>query len=531
MELDIIDKTFIFYAGGLLNYKKENEPLYLKSQLGHKIISNIENKFRSKVEEVNSDNNVIEIYLKTSNKCNLRCSYCFRKVQEIPFNIEYIEKFVNNVIHKYKCKKVRLDLTGDSEPLMEIEKLQQIIDTCNNIGEKENVEFIYALNSNGTVINSKILNFLYSNSILFGFTVEGFSLKNHRRIYSDGAVAQDDVIKNINKYKLYKNNLFGTSMTLTSEHEDFVVEYKNLLNICNAISMRIVNTFDELGVVKENLEDWKRKYKELTIYLLEQLKEKKYENFIPILRSRDFFGTYIKAVLFNVKRNQACLGGYKQVFLNYTGDIYVCSWGYKDNKYKIGEKLSLTDERLNYYEHYTVDTDRKCKDCDVRYICGGECHIIRGENKDDDLEPWCELKKYLIGLSCYIVDWLRVNDIDGMNKIKELISTNNYVEDSEPYIKVLKELFRINKISKSANVIKNEVESIDNGPILKDFINYLKQNNFSVHLVDDCNEDFNRYTYILHRIIGNYNYYEIVKVKEDLPDDYLSNIIIQVMNN
>lgn len=530
MELEIIDKKFVFEAGGLLNYTMGNEPIYLKGNFRDKIIANIENKFKSDVSHVNKENDIIEIYLKSSNKCNLRCSYCFRKAQEIPFRIDYIEQFIKNVIHRYNCKKVRLDLTGDSEPLMEIEKLQEIMNACNTIGEQENVEFIYALNSNGTNMDNETLDFLYSNSILFGFTVEGFSLKNYRRVYSNGVIAQDDVINNITKYELYKNNLFGISMTLTAEHEDFVKEYENLLIICNAISMRIVNTFDEIGVIQTNLQEWKRKYRELGLYLLEQLKQKKYEKFIPILRSRDFFGTYIKVALFNVKRNQACLGGYKQVFLNYTGDVFVCSWGYKDDKYKIGTNLSLSEESLDYYEHYTVDTDRSCKKCDVRYICGGECHIIRGENNDEDLEAWCELKKYLIGLSFYLVEWLKNNDIKGMAKIKKALNSNNYSGDSEPYINVLKDLFKKSKMVKSANEIKNEVECIDNGPKLKDFFNYLTQNGFSAHLVNECNE-FDSYTYILHRIIDDYNYYEIIRSKEELPENYQESIIIKVKNN
>ena len=518
MKIKVKDIEYNYEAGGLIHYKNNDKPFFLQGSCADMIKAKMVESLKKQIEKTNEENDVIEIYLKSSNACNLRCTYCFRKIQNIELDIEGIKKFVNLVIDKYKCEKLKIDLTGDSEPLMEINKLKTIIEACNSIGVERNVEFVYALNSNGTVMSKEILNFLYKNSILFGFTIEGFSLDEYKSRYADGKIAMNDIIENILKYKINENPLFGVSMTLTSGHNDLVLEYKKLLKLCSAISMRIVNTVNEDGVIPENLEEWKRKYYDLAIFLLDEIKAKRYESIFPLLRSRDFFGTYLKATLYDVKRNQACLGGYKQLFLNYTGEVYVCSWGYKEDKYKVGYKDGLNNDRVNYYKNYSVDMDRVCKDCDVRYICGGECHIMRGDN--EDLSAWCELKCYLIGLATYISDWVKENDVDGLQKIRENVKSNYYAGKIESYIKAISFLFSARGETIGPNEIKNEVKGSIYGPELKSMIEFLEKSKFKVTKLNSSSDDKGYSYYLLHTKNNGYNEYNVVNnIAKDLKYD------------
>lgn len=520
--MKVLDKEICFEAGGLICCEQGNNINYVNDKIKNTVENKLIEKFKNEAAIVNDRNNVIEIYLKSSNKCNLKCSYCFRKVQNIEFNPQNIQQFICMVIDKYNCKKVKIDLTGDSEPLMEINKLKDIIDICNNIGIDRGIEFVYSLNSNGTYFDESILKFLYDNSILFGFTIEGFSLKQYKRIYKDGKIAQDDVLANIKKYNLDKNPLFGTSMTLTSEHTDLVKEYSELIKICNAVSMRIVNVFDESGVIDNNVDDWINMYNDLACYLLNELKEKRYDNFLPIIRSRDFFGTYIKAMLFNVRRNQACLGGYKQLFLNYTGEVFVCSWGYSDEKYKVGNYQELIEDRIEHYKNYTVDTDEMCKDCEVRYICGGECHIIRGDNTN--LNAWCKLKRHLVGLAFYISDWMKCNDENGLDYIKKSVLSNSFYGEMEPYITVIMNMMSKKNIIKSPNDIKNEISCLTNGPSLDSFLQYIKKYGFKASIANKYAKEDGKY-YIVHSVINNYNNYSFVDQDLDYTELKDSTII------
>lgn len=521
-KIEIFNHKYYIDAGGLFIYNEKDIPIYLNSEkIRNEINDKIEENFLKDIDSKNKNNKVLEIYLKSSNRCNLRCSYCFRKERKIEFNEKTVIEFISNIIDKYDCEKIKVDLTGDSEPLMEIPKLKSIIDICNNIGKEKGVEFVYGLNSNGTVFDEKIKEFLYNNSILFGFTYEGVSLEKNKRIYNNGQAAVDDVEKNIRKYNLNNNKLFGISMTLTSEHNDLVKEYKKLLELCNAVSMRIVNTFDELGVNVNNLKDWKRKYDELAIFLLNSIKEKKYDIVVPILRSRDFFGSFFQTILFNVKKNQPCLAGYRQFFLNYDGCVYLCSWGCDDERYKMGEQSILDFEKVKLYENRTVNDSEGCNKCDFKYICGGECHIIGG--KDVNLDAWCDLKRHLIGLAIHIVDWMNKHDEEGKKILMESISSNMYCDSIEDYIKVSMEIFEKFHIGKGANIIKNEIDCVDCGPEFEIFYEYLKENGLKVGRYIKCKDNKNA-IFVLHEKISGYNKYKII-LKEEITKNNEKNII------
>ncbi|HWT76580.1 MAG TPA: radical SAM protein [Mobilitalea sp.] len=68
------------------------------------------------------------------------------------------------------------------------------------------------------------------------------------------------------------------------------------------------------------------------------------------------------------------------VFINCKGDVYPCRMTYHDeyrlgNVYEIGLKKALSnfDERR---EKITVDHLEGCKNCDLRYLCGGGCRML-----------------------------------------------------------------------------------------------------------------------------------------------------------
>jgi uncharacterized protein len=54
----------------------------------------------------------------------------------------------------------------------------------------------------------------------------------------------------------------------------------------------------------------------------------------------------------------------------------------------------LTSEKFQSLQTHTVDTNKKCKDCGVRYLCGGMCRAWGKEAVQYDLDaapPDCDM--------------------------------------------------------------------------------------------------------------------------------------------
>ena len=86
-KIEIFNHKYYIDAGGLFIYNEKDIPIYLNSEkIRNEINDKIEENFLKDIDSKNKNNKVLEIYLKSSNRCNLRCSYCFRKERKIEFN-------------------------------------------------------------------------------------------------------------------------------------------------------------------------------------------------------------------------------------------------------------------------------------------------------------------------------------------------------------------------------------------------------------------------------------------------------------
>ena len=130
------------------------------------------------------------------------------------------------------------------------------------------------------------------------------------------------------------------------------------------------------------------------------------------------------------------------------------------------------------YKNATVDNDHMCKSCEWRYICGGECNVIKGGNLN--LDSWCSLKKHLIGLAIYINDWIENNNPNIKSFLIKEVNKNTYEEVIEDYIRTIRYVFKTKNIRIGPNIIKN---------------------NKDVLIIHEKNDDNHNY-----KIINNYDY-------------------------
>lgn len=335
-----------------------------------KVVRKIQNKIGKPEIEI--------MYLVLTDKCNMKCSYCFLETEAPPgftpsnMSIETARRAID-LFRRFLStspKRKYVQLYG-GEPLLNIGTLKFAISYINYLkrdGKLPKSVYI-ALVTNGILLNEEIALFLKENGVSVGVSIDGDRkvMDVHRR-YKNGRSPHDKIIKN---YQLLKQLGVesGVSCTLTPENlDDFnsVLDYLLNLDVQAGLSFNILLCNAGIPVTKEYIERASEcvlrafeKFRELGIY--EETTMRKVKSFVNK-----------KVALTN------CAGSGHQLVIYPKGEIGVCQDDVKSKKYIAG---SVYDENFSPLESKLIKEWNKrsplnmpqCFDCEAIGICGGGC--------------------------------------------------------------------------------------------------------------------------------------------------------------
>ncbi len=297
--------------------------------------------------------------------CNSECRYCYKKsMQEfeneldkkfnfdftspenLEINIEKLKQFLE------KDKKAVLIFYG-GEPLLQIEKIKEIID-------KINVPF--RMQTNGLLLDnleSKYLNKI--DKILI--SIDG---SKERTDFNRGNGTYDKIIKNINFMK--KNNYKGeliARMTL-SEFPDVYEQIINLisLNIFDSFHWQLDAGFFKFDFNQEKFSKFIKDYNESISKLINfWINEMKKGNLIKIYP----FIAVIDSILKNEPAKLRCGAGHSGYAITTNGKIVACPIMNCIKDFEAGN-LDSKPEDLKEFE-----ISGNCLSCNTKDLCGGRC--------------------------------------------------------------------------------------------------------------------------------------------------------------
>ena len=119
----------------------------------------------------------------------------------------------------------------------------------------------------------------------------------------------------------------------------------------------------------------------------------------------------------NPKPIMKCAMGNGEVSISATGDVYPCQLLHKA-KYLLGNVHEtdiitiITSDKAKELGEHTVEKIAKCKNCDVRYICGGACQA-RHESETgsiDEVGEFCSYEK--MGIIRGIINHAKIMELD-----------------------------------------------------------------------------------------------------------------------
>lgn len=373
-----------------------------------------------KFKKVEGEFRSYELKLHPNSRCNLKCKYCFEEefeYKELDRNLsfEVAKKSIDFMVENFAkaSEQIIIDLTGSGEPILNIEIIKQIADYCKELEIKTNKYILVQLCTNGTLLTKEIANFLKENRILYGISLDGTKASHDsNRIYSNGKGTYEDIVKNL--ALIEEKEYIGFASTLNGNNTNVKEIFKNLysLNVADSISIKPIRNFgsETYAINSENINEIKENYAIFMEFLLDLVLKNEYEELDTVLRGVDYFGKFLKRVLWRRKGINRCSAGLDSLSIDYKGDIYICPVELNNENFKIGDIYNGIDiNKREKLREYTVDNIETCKSCWARYLCGGECLSVGDKTSgilEKPYEIMCQYKKYLIGLSGYF--WLNV---------------------------------------------------------------------------------------------------------------------------
>lgn len=337
-----------------------------------------------------------------TNKCNLRCKYCYVNKnickKEI-MDIKLIERILRNILKKQKINELNIIWHGGEPLLASVGFFEKAIEIQNRIKQETGVKIINKIQTNGTLIDEKTADFLKKNDFIVSLSIDGpKEIHNSNRIYKNGYGSFERIMKGI---KILKDKNIGFNAIC-------VVTSKNIRK-----PIKLFKFFKELGVdtirFNEFLDTPYNNFKDLAV------SEKNFNKFLI-----DLFEKYVKdksnlkvspldeiiTSFYFGKNNlctysKSCAGGFLSI--NYKGEVFTCNRVLGWKEFRVGNVSNNSFEEMIKNATKIIkkeEISKDCKKCEFKEICWGGCPVsyyFKNDNFDDRKDEIClkECFKYI----------------------------------------------------------------------------------------------------------------------------------------
>ncbi|TAG41327.1 MAG: radical SAM protein [Cytophagia bacterium] len=349
----------------------ENVLMSLIDNFSQKEIVNYSGIFNSPVFD--SEPKSLNLWIHTTNKCNLTCSYCYISTLQstggmTKDTIQQLGNKIEETVIKKRLRSVKLRLAG-GEPLLQFKNWKEFIiemkKRLNSINCKFNVAFL----TNLTILPDEILNFIIEEKIGLGISLDGFDLYHDlTRQYHNGKGSFEKV--DFNLRKLLENGLRpSVSTVITNSNMEGLPALTEYL-----LELKIHFRF---SIVHGEYIDRERLGKILDICykLMEDEVEKGY-NFSQLHR------------LCDLKRSdlffQTCASGFSGGAVYVDGGMYFCHTNFGGETGKQGSVFDDEDliTMIGKGKPLVGKRSDDCLKCKYSYVCTSGCPIYRENGKD-----------------------------------------------------------------------------------------------------------------------------------------------------
>ena len=333
------------------------------------------------------DTILLTIYF--SNKCNLKCKYCYlhgdfslskSSIEEISDNL-FIENEITNIVNS-NCKKIEINFFG-GEPLLFKDRILDIIEVIKR-NLHSNVDIKLSLTTNGTLLSPILIDKFQNLGVDILLSLDS-PPENHDayRAGNEKIYSFKNILKNIKGFE----HRVSVVTTITQKTESI----KNALSILmdygfKNVGFNLVHTLNPLLCIRK--EDSTRFINELI------------ENENWFIDNSDIIMNIKrlkKQIIFRKLKFSPCNSGINSYAITSAGIKYFCHSCVGDHNYQLNDFIPgnyiINNPVVNLSEL------GECINCWAYHLCGGECWIILRDYTIEQRKLRCDIIKTLIRIA------------------------------------------------------------------------------------------------------------------------------------
>ena len=318
----------------------------------------------------------MHLTLHITNKCNLRCKYC------------YVNQGAESMTHKTAFAAVDLAANNTrnaddtdtkkpcglvffgGEPLTERRLIYDIVEYSQRIKKETGQVFYYKITTNGTLLDEDFLKFSRSINMMLGFSHDGYA-QDDCRVFHDGngtAEILEEKIPLLLQYQPY-------AVAMCTVNPETVHKLSSSVEWLFKKGFRYITVSPNY----DKSADWNKK----TLAILESEYKKLAELYIKWTKEnmKFYLSCFEMKILSHLRGEKYCEDrcqlGRKQVSVAPDGKLYPCVQFVGDIEYEMGNVFSGIDiEKRKIIEQKGSFNPPECENCAINKRCNHTCGCL-----------------------------------------------------------------------------------------------------------------------------------------------------------
>ena len=217
----------------------------------------------------------INTLIKPTHNCNLRCNYCFHEkygYEKKLLDMNKLKKYIDLLSENYKY--INLVWHGGEALTVSLDYYEEIYNYC----DSKNSKFMFSVQTNGTLLTPKIVNFFNRTNTNIGLSFDGLNNELMRRHTYE--TLEGIKLLQKNNYNpgaiivINQNNVKNLINEVTYSANDYINEIDNKIYSITNVEDNLDKAYIEVNKLKEefkrnflcyNLDEYDKSYKKILL--------------------------------------------------------------------------------------------------------------------------------------------------------------------------------------------------------------------------------------------------------------------------